>query len=170
MKKSVCGCAIVLMALAVDVSAQLVAGSPEDALFQQITAATSPEEKIALANQFEREFTDASDSIMVSLFSILMDSYERQQEHRQALAYGEQIIDLDPDNVDAYMALCRFLSVNLREDLDQAVEYGERAVSLAEALSDQEVPPNYTPEQWQAYASQTEEYARNILSYARTIR
>ena len=170
MKKSVCGCVIVLLALSVNASAQLVAGSPEDALFQQITRATSPAEKITLANQFEQEFGDTSGSVMVSIYSILMDSHEKQQDHRQALAYGEQIIDMDPDNVTAYMALCRYLSVNLREDLDQAVEYGQRALTLAEALSDQEAPPNYTPEQWESYTLQTEEYARSILSYARTIR
>jgi tetratricopeptide (TPR) repeat protein len=170
MKKTVCGCVIVVLALATKASAQLVAGSPEDALFQQITAAGSAGDKIALANQFTSEFPDAHESIMVPLYTVLMTAHEQQQDHREALGYAEQVVALDPDNVNAYMALCRYLSVNLVEDLDQAVEYGERALSLAEALAAQEPPPNYTPESWQAYTRQTEDYARSILSYARTIR
>ena len=170
MNKCVCGCVVVLLALATTASAQLVAGSPEDALFQQITAASSPADKIRLANQFADEFADAPPNVMASVYTVLMNAHEQQQEPRLALEYGERVIDLDPDNVNAYMALCRYLSVNLVENLDQAVEYGERALSLAEALGEQEPPANYTPEGWAAYTTQTEDYARSILSYARTIR
>ena len=170
MKKTICGCFIIVLALAAEASAQLVAGSPEDFLFQQILAAPSPAEKITLGNQFVEQFPDVPTRITVSVYSVMMNGHESQQEYREALSFGERIIELDPNNVNAYMALCRYLSVNLHEDLDQAVEYGERAVSLAEALSTQDPPPNYTPEQWAAYSAQTEEYARSILSYARTIR
>lgn len=169
MKISVCCCMAALLALAADASAQLVAGSPEDVLFQQLSAASSPAEKIRLGQEFEQEFGSAPPAVLASVFTILMDVYEQQQEHRQAVAYGEKIIAQDPANVRAYMSLCRVLSVNLKEDLGRAVEYGERAVSLAEGLKAQDAPPNYTPEQWQEYASQTEDYARSILSYAKAI-
>lgn len=170
MSRLVCACAMIFLMFASKASAQLVAGSPEDALFQQILAATDATEQVSLGTQFEEDFSDAPPKVLASVFTIVMNAYEQQQDHRQALAYGERIIALDPNNVNAYMALCRYLSVNLHENLDQAVEYGERAVSLAEGLSTQEAPPNYTPEQWQAYVAQTEEYARSILSYARTVR
>jgi hypothetical protein len=170
MMKSVFGCLALLLALAVEGSAQLVAGSPEDSLFQRIRAAGTPAEKIALATEFEQEYTGAPAPVLVSIFSILMTQYEQQNDHRQAVAYGEKIIQKDPGNVTAYMSLCRVLSVNLREDLGKAVEYGERAVSLAQELKAREAPPNYTTEQWETYTNQTETYARSILSYARTVR
>ena len=170
MMKSVYTCVIVLLALVPTASAQIVAGSPEDALFQQVLAAPNPADKIELATRFKDEFPDSSDNVKVSIYTVLMTAHEQEQEIREALGYGEQVIALDPDNVNAYMAMCRFLSVNLVEDLDQAVEYGERAVSLASALVQQDAPPNYTVEAWETYSTQTEDYARTILAYARTIR
>lgn len=169
MKLSVCCCLAVLLALTADASAQLIAGSPEDALFQQLSAAGNPAEKIRLGQEFEQEFASAPPAVLASVFTILMNVYEQEQDHQQAVAYGEKVIEQDPRNVNAYMSLCRVLSVNLKQDLDRAVEYGERAVSLAEGLQTQDVPPNYTPEQWQTYTSQTAEYARSILSYAKAI-
>lgn len=169
MKISVCCCLAACLAFALPGVAQLVAGSPEDALFQQISAAASPADKITLGRQFEQDFPDSPPAVMASVFAILMTQYELQQEHRQARAYGEKVIEQDPENVNAYMTLCRLLSVNLKEDLPKAVEYGERAVSLAEALKTQAAPPNYTAEQWQDYATQTENYARGILTYAQGV-
>jgi tetratricopeptide (TPR) repeat protein len=179
MRKSVFGALLLVPALAsvllvpaltVRASAQLVAGSAEDGLFREITAAGDPARKIALGRQFEEQFPNAPSPVLASVWTIIMNSHEQRQEAREAVAYGEKIIASDPENVNAYMALCRLLSVNLRDDLDQAVEYGERAVQLAQALKGRQPPGNYTAEQWTAYADQTETYARSILSYARTIR
>jgi hypothetical protein len=169
MKRSLFGCLFGVFMVAAQGFAQLVAGSPEDALFRMISAAQSPEQKIELASQFEDEFPEAPSPVLVSVFTTLMNSYESQQNSRQARRYGEKVIAEDPQNVNAYMTLCRLLSVNLVEDLPMAVEYGERAVELAEGLRVQEAPPNYTVEQWQTYTAQTEQYARSILSYARTV-
>jgi len=169
MKKYVCGYVTLILALAIPSFAQLVAGSPEDALFRQISGAATPDEKISLGQQFEQQFGDAPPAVMASVFTIMMSSYEQMRDYRQALAYGEKIVQRDPENVNAYMSMCRFLSVNLKEDLSKAIEYGERAVSLAGEMKDKEAPPNYTAEQWDTYTSQTETYARSILTYARTV-
>jgi len=170
MRMRVCGFTVLLLAFAASASAQIVAGSPEDNLFQQITAADSLARKVELGQQFEAEFPGSPTPVLVSVYTLLMNAYEQQQEYPSAVEYGEKIVAKDPENVNAYMALCRYLSVNLRDDLSKAVEYGERAVSLAEGLKDREPPSNYTPEQWEAYTRDTENYAQSILSYARTIR
>lgn len=169
MKIPVSLCLAACLGLAVPGYAQLVAGSPEDQLFRQITSASTPAEKITLAHQFEEEFPDSSSTVLASVYTVLMTQYELQQEAREAVTYGEKVIAEDPDNVNAYMTLCRLLSVNLKEDLPKAVEYGERAVTLAEALKAQDPPVNYTPEQWESYATSTEEYARGILTYAKAV-
>jgi hypothetical protein len=169
MNKSVCGSLAVIVLVGVQGFAQLVAGTPEDTLYRMIAAADTPAQKLDLAMQFEDEFPDSPAPVLSYVFSVLMKGYEDQQEYARARAYGEKVVAADPQNVEAYMALCRILSVSLREDLPTAVQYGERAVELAQGLVAQEAPLNYTPEQWQSYTSQTEQYARSILSYARSI-
>ncbi len=169
MKTHISGCILLVLTFACNASAQLIAGSPEDILFGQITSASTPAEKISLATQFETEFVDAPPPVLASLFTVMMAAFEQQQDYRQAFAYGEKVIAQDPENVNAYMALCRYLSVNLREDLAQAVVYGERGVELAEAMQNQEPPLNYTAEQWETYTIQTETYANSILTYAKIV-
>ena len=164
--KCVFGCFVFLMALAVNASAQLVAGTPVDKLYQQITAADNPEQRMELCLQFEREFPDSP--VLVDIYAFLMDIHNQKNETVEAIEYGEKTIQLDPEHVTALMSVARNLSV-ARQELPKAVQYAERAVSAVEKMKTDNRPGQYTEEQWQQYLESTEAAARNILSYAQTV-
>ncbi len=164
--KCVIGCLTLLMALSVNASAQLIAGSPEDMLYQQITAATDLDQKIQLCLQFEAEFPDSS--VLGDIYTLLMDVHNRRNESDQTIEYGEKAIEVDGENVTALMTVARSLSV-ARQQLPKAVEYAERAVNTIEEMKTGEMPQQFTPETWQAYLTSLEGPARDILSYARAV-
>ncbi len=160
------GCVVLLLASATHASAQLVAGSPEDRLYQQITAAGDPEEKERLCLEFEQQFSESD--VVVDIYVMLMEIYGQRNETGKVIEFGEKAIERDDDNISALMTVSRTLAVGRRQ-LPKAVQYGERAVAAAEGLADQAPPPQYSQEQWMQYVESTLAAARNILSYARSI-
>lgn len=163
--KSALGCVALLLALAANASAQIVAGSPEDRLFQQIVGA-SPQDKVDLCLQFVDEFPDSP--VLSDIYTMLMDLHNQRNETAQTVEYGEKAIALDANNVTALMTVARTLSV-AREQPTKAVQYAQRAVDRVEAMKAEGPPPQFTAEGWEAYISSLEGSARNILSYATTV-
>ena len=160
------GCVVLLLESVTYASAQLVAGSPEDRLYQQINAAADPEEKERLCLEFEQQFGESD--VVVDIYVMLMDIYGQRNDNAKLIEFGEKAIAMDDDNISALMTVSRTLAV-ARQQLPKAIRYGERAVSAAEGLADQAPPPQYSPEQWMQYVESTLSAARNILSYARSI-
>ena len=160
------GCVVLLLASVTNASAQLIAGSPEDRLYQQITAAADPEEKERLCLEFEQQFSESD--VVVDIYVMLMDIYGQRNDNGKLIEFGEKAIEMDDDNISALMTVSRTLAV-ARQQLPKAVLYGERAVAAAEGLADQPPPPQYSPEQWMQYVESTLSAARSILSYARSV-
>lgn len=162
------GCLTLLLAFGPRTWAQLVAGSPEDQLFMRISAAADPDQKLALIQQFERDYPEAPASVFVSLFTMSMRIYAERNEAAGILESGEKILARDPENVDALMTVARTLAVQ-RQDLPKALDYAQRAVSAAEGMRTKEPPASYTEQEWSQYVESTEDYARGILSYVRSV-
>ena len=147
-------------------SAQLVAGSPEDKLYQQIIAADNPADKEKLCLNFESQFSESD--VVVDIYIMLMEIHGQRNDDGKVVEYGEKAITKDPANISALMTVSRTLAV-ARRLLPKAVSYAERAVAAAAALREKSPPPQYTEEQWMQYVQATERAARSILSYARSI-
>jgi hypothetical protein len=160
------GVVLLLMFTASATGQGLIAGSDEDKLFQQITATADISEKTRLCLEFEQQFPDSG--VLDSIYTILMDLHTQQAETDKALEYGEKIIAIDENNVNALMAVARGYAI-LRRNMTTARQYAERAVNASLALADQLPPPGYTEEQWQTYVNATVGAARSILDYVRTI-
>lgn len=160
------GFVIFLLANVTTASAQLVAGSPEDRLYQQITSATDSAQKEQLCLQFASEF--GASEVVVDIYVMLMEIYGQRNENGKAIEYGEKAIEMDDDNITALMTVSRTLAV-ARRLLPKALRYAERAVAAAENLGDRPPPPGYTQDSWMAYVSSTVSAARNILNYARSV-
>ena len=160
------GCVALFLAVATNASAQLIAGSPEDRLYQQITAAADPEEKERLCLEFEQQFSESD--VVVDIYVMLMEIYGQRNDNSKLIEFGEKAIEMDDDNISALMTVSRTLAV-ARQQLPKAVQYGERAVAAAEGLSEQAPPPQYSQEQWMQYVESTVSAARSILSYARSV-
>jgi len=168
MKRNIVLIGFVVLSLAwvTNASAQLIAGSPQDRLYQQISAAANPEEKERLCLEFEAQFSESD--VVVDIHVMLMEIYVQRNDSGKVIEFGEKAIERDDDNIAALMTVSRTLAV-ARQQLPKAVRYGERAVAAAENLGDQPPPPQYSQEQWMQYVESTLSAARTILSYARSI-
>lgn len=165
--KYVLGCVVLLVMFAASATGQgLVAGSDEDRLFTQITAATDNSEKIRLCEQFEQQFPESG--VLVDIYTMLMDIHTQQADTDKALEFGEKIIAADENNVNALMAVARGYAIQ-RRNMATARQYAERAVNASLALAEQMPPPGYTDEQWQTYVNATVGAARSILDYVRSV-
>ena len=164
--KCVIGCLALLLTLSVNASAQLIAATPDDMLYQQITDAADLDQKIELCLQFETEFPDSS--VLGDVYTLLMDAHNQRNESDQTIEYGEKALEVDGENVTALMTVARTLSV-ARQQPAKAVDYAERAVNTIEEMKTGDMPQQFTPETWQAYLTSLEGPARDILSYARAV-
>ncbi len=164
--KCVLGCFALLLALSVNASAQLIAGTPEDMLYQRITEASDLDQKAELCLQFVADFPESS--VLGDVYTLLMDLHNQRDEADQTIEYGEKAIEMNGENVTALMTVARTLSV-ARQQPAKAVDYAERAVSTIEEMKTGEMPQQFTPDQWQAYLTSLEGPARDILSYARAV-
>ncbi len=160
------GALVLSLVFATGASAQLIAGTPEDALFGQIEAAASDSDRLELAMQFESEFPGSP--VHVQILTMIMNIYNQQQDSANAMVYARKLLDEEEDNVEALIALTYNLALT-REDVDAAIEYGERAIAVIGELRSTEAPVGYTPESWPAYLDTLEASAESYLNYARTV-
>jgi tetratricopeptide (TPR) repeat protein len=165
--KYIAGALALLLIVASNLAAQLVAGSPEDALYGQIESAGSAGERLELALQFEREFPESP--VKVQILTMIMNLYNQQQDADNAVAYAEKALAADDDNVEALIALTYNLALS-REDIPAAIEYGQRAVATINTMRGEEPPAGYTPEAWTQYLDSLGTSASSYLNYAETIR
>ena len=160
------GCVGLLLAFASSAEAQLIAGSPEDKLYQQITATDDPDQKMALCLEFEKQFSESD--VVVDIYNMLVVIHNSRNESDKVIEFGEKAIAMDEDNVSALMAVARSYALK-RQQLPKAVGYAERAVTETVKMKDEPPPPQFTDEQWQEYVSTTEDAARSILNYAKSV-
>lgn len=166
--KCVLGSVLILVAFSATARAQLIAGSPEDQLFEEIDAAADPDRKLELIRQFEGQFPETPDPVFVSLHTMALTIWTQRNDMDGIVEYGQKILQRDPENVNALMTLSRSLAV-AREDLPRALEYAERAVSIVERMKNGPVPDQSTEAQWNQYVAATETSARGILAYVRSV-
>jgi hypothetical protein len=99
---------------------------------------------------------------------MLMTIYQQKNDTTKANDFGERAIKIDAENVTALLAVSRNYSIE-RKNLDRAVQYAQKAVDAIEKLKTQPPPPNYTPDQWKSYTDNTEQAAKSMLAYAKSL-
>jgi tetratricopeptide (TPR) repeat protein len=153
--------------VAANASAQLIAGSPEDALFGEIESAASDSERMELAMRFENEFPGSA--VHVQILTMIMNIYNQQQDSPNAISYAQKTLEADENNVEALIALTYNLALT-REDIPGAIGYGQQAVTAIGEMRSSEPPIGYTPETWTQYLDSLETSAESYLNYAQSIR
>jgi tetratricopeptide (TPR) repeat protein len=159
-------CVVFVLGLMTSAYAQLVAGSPEDAAYTKIVAEENPDARATLLLDFEKQFPQSK--VMPDIYVMLMTIYQQKNDTGKANDFGERAIKLDGDNITALLAVSRNYSI-ARENLDKAVQYSQKAVDVTEKMKNQPPPPNYTPEQWKSYLDNTEQAAKSMLAYAKSL-
>jgi hypothetical protein len=98
---------------------------------------------------------------------MLIDVYKT--DSAKVIEYGEKAIKVDPENVQALMAVSRNYSME-KKNLDRAVSYAQRAVDGVGKMRGQQPPPGYSDDQWKQYLDSLEQNAKSLLSYAKSIK
>ena len=159
-------CIVFVLGLAASAHAQLIAGSPEDAAYTKIVGENNPDAKATLLLDFEKQFPQSR--VLPDIYVMLMGIYQQKNDPGNANDYGERAIKIDAENITALLAVSRNYSIE-RKNLDKAVRYAQKAVEVTEKLKTQPPPPNYTPDQWKGYIDGTEQAAKSMLAYAKSL-
>lgn len=159
-------CVVYILGFSTGASAQVRAGSPEDAAFKKIDAESNTDAKIVLLLDFEKQFPRSG--VLADMYVMLMELYRQKGDTAKVIETGEKVIALDANNVNALMTVARNLAVEKRE-LGRAVQYAQRAVDAVEEMKADPAPASYTEEGWQQYIEQMDSAAKSILAYARSM-
>ena len=159
-------CVVFVLGLVTTAHAQLVAGSPEDAAYTKIVGEDNPDAKITLLLAYEKQFPQSR--VLPDIYVMLMTVYQQKNDTVKANDFGEKAIKIDGENITALITVSRNYSIE-RKNLDKAVRYAQKAVEVTEKLKTQPPPPNYTPDQWKGYIDNTEQAAKSMLAYAKSL-
>jgi tetratricopeptide (TPR) repeat protein len=162
-------CVVFVWGLVSSVFAQVQAGSPEDKAFQKIDAESSPDGKIALLMDFEKQFPQSK--ALREAYLQLLQIYQDKNDQAKIIEYGEKAIKVDPGNVVALLTASRAYSLDGKNaSVDRAITYAQRALDECGKLKNGPPQQGYTDKDWKAYVSQNEDLAKNYLSYAKSLK
>src|SRR5262245_50207928 len=126
-------CVVFVWGLVSIASAQVKAGSPEDKAFQKIDAEQSPDGKVALLLDFEKQFP--SSSALREAYLQLISLYQQKNDHAKVIEYGEKAIKLDPNNLTALLTVTHAYSLEGKSaSLDKAIQYAQRSLDQVSKL------------------------------------
>jgi len=157
-----------MLGLASVATAQLRAGSPEEAEFTKIEAEKNNDAKLALLLDFEKKFPNVNARVMATVFLMAMDIYSEKDNKPKIAEYGDKAITKDPENVSALLRV----SLNYareRTNLPKAEEYAEKAKTLLAAMRNQPIPTGQTEAQWKSWLDANATSAAQYADYARSL-
>jgi hypothetical protein len=146
---------------------QILAGTPEDKMFQRATNDTNADSKLATLMEFEKQFPHSK--ALPDVFLMVIDLYRQKDDRVKIVEYGEKVLTLDERNVTAMMVLARNYAME-GKNIDRAVALANQAVTRIVELKGSTAPGHFTGAQWSAYLQNTEAAARSILGYANSIK
>src|ERR1051326_1685121 len=162
-------CVVFVWGLVSNVFAQVQAGSPEDKAFQKIDAESSPDGKITLLLDFEKQFPQSK--AIREAYLQLLQIYQDKNDQGKIIEYGEKAIKLDPNNIVALLTVTRAYSLDGKSaSLDKAINYAQHAIDELGKMKNGPPQQGYTDKDWKADIASKEELAKNYLSYAKSLK
>jgi DNA repair ATPase RecN len=145
------------------------AGSPEDKAFQKIDAESSPDGKIVLLLDFEKQFPTSR--AIREAYLQLVQLYQQKNESAKIIEYSEKVLKVDPSNLVALLTAARAYSLEGKPpSVDRAIQYGQKAEAEIAKMKSGPPQQGYTDDQWKQYINENEQLAKNYLSYARALK
>src|SRR5579885_84013 len=139
---------------------QIRAGTPEDRELAAIHAAATPEQKLALIEQFAREHPEGDLTLLAN--QLFVETYTALKDYDHVFLYGDRVLAADPENLTVATALVA--AAQAKGDLDRLFGYGEK-VSQAVAHFAAQPPPGVSPEEWEREKAAALEQARPNPDY-----
>jgi tetratricopeptide (TPR) repeat protein len=162
-------CVVFVWGLVSLANAQVKAGSPEDKAFQKIDAEGSPDGKITLLLDFEKQFPQSP--ALRDAYLQLVELYQGKNNGAKVIEYSEKVLKVDPNNLAALLKATYAYSLEGKSaSLDRAIQYGQKAVDEIAKLKSGPPQQGYTDDQWKQYIESNEGLAKNYLSYAKSLK
>ena len=160
-------CVGLVLGLVPSAYAQLIAGSPEDKAFEKILVENNADAKATLLLDYEKQFPQSK--VLTDIYMMLMEIYRQKNDNGKVIEVGEKVIKIDAENVTALMAVSRNYALE-RKNLDRAVQYAQKAVDSVAKLRAKPAPANFTEQQWKDYVESTDQAAKSILAYTKSLK
>src|SRR5439155_16908787 len=136
-------CVVFVWGLVSLANAHVIAGSPEDKAFQKIDAENNNDAKIALLQDFEKQFTQPK-SIREAYLQ-LIHIFQQKNDQAKIIEYCEKAIKVSPNNLVALLTVTRAYSLDGKQaSLDRAIQYGQKAMDEITRLKSQPPQQGYT--------------------------
>jgi len=140
---------------------QIRAGTPEDRELAAIHAAATPEQKLALIEQFAREHPEGDLALLAN--QLFVETYAALKDYDHVFLYGDRVLAADPENLTVATALVA--AAQAKGDLDRLFGYGEKVSQAVAHFAAQPPPPGVSPEEWEREKAASLEQARPNLDY-----
>jgi tetratricopeptide (TPR) repeat protein len=133
--------------------------TPEGTFLELVSLEVTPAKKVALLEHFLTIFPACDPTITVWVYGELQDRYRKAGDLDKALAAGEKILVLDPDNVEIAVANRRI--AEKKGDMELAKKWSAETEKIAERVAKLPLPTD--PEE-SRIAQERIEYARQLVS------
>ncbi len=140
---------------------QIRAGTPEDRELTAIRAASSPQQKLALIEQFAREHPEGDLALLAN--QLFVETYAALKDYDHVFLYGERVLAADPENLTVATALVAAAAA--KGDLDRLFAYGEKVGRAVAQFAAQPPPAGVPLEEWEREKAAALEQARPNLDY-----
>lgn len=162
-------CVVFVWGLVSIANAQVVAGSAEDKAFQKVDAENSPDGKITLLLDFEKQFPQSKS--LREAYLQLVQIYQTKNDQGKVIEFGEKALKADPTNIEALLAVTRAYSLDGKNaSLERAIQYAQKAIDQLGKMKAQPAQQGKTDEQWKQYIDSNDQLAKTYLSYAQSLK
>jgi hypothetical protein len=158
-------CIALVFGLASVANAQLRAGSPEEAAYNKIEAEKTPDAKLALLLDFEKQFPTSNPKVLSMIFLMAMDIYATKDDKAKIAEYGDKAIAKDPENISALLRVSRNYIVE-KTNLPKAAEHAQKAKEIIARMRSEPTPLNTSEQQWKTWLDQNDTAARQYFESA----
>jgi tetratricopeptide (TPR) repeat protein len=133
--------------------------TPEGVFLELVTLEANPSKKIALLEHFLTIFPACDPTITVWVYGELQDRYRRAGDLDKALAAGEKLLTLDPNDLDVAEANRRL--AEKKGNAEQVKRWSAEIEKIADRVV--KLPPQSDPE-GSTTAQERLEYARKLVA------
>jgi len=142
-------------------SVTVPAGTPEDKALSVIYVTDDPAQKIALLDQFSKDFGTGDLALLAD--QLYVNAYLELKNYDKALEYGDKALALDPDNLPSAVGMVH--AAEGKGDAAKLFDSGEHVMAILARYKDAPAPPDTPPDQWQQQKNQNLANAQTDVGY-----
>lgn len=138
------------------------AGSEEDKALQTISAETDAQKRLALLEQFNKDFASNKPAVAYGYWQMLQ-AYQSLSQFDKAMTAGEKAMELAPGNLEILGSLCG-VAENLR-DYSKMVDYAARGGKAYNGIATQKKPDGMSDQDWASRVESDQSSYRSSYEY-----